>query len=110
MKMHSAVLLGFAAAALLPAIQPLVAQTRGNAEAGRAFAAAWCTECHSVEPATDGLGRIAPDFTAVAKSPSTSVLSLYAFLRSDHIRMPNPGLKPTDANDLVAYIMSLRRR
>src|SRR4029079_12619239 len=108
--MRSTFILVITTVALLTVSQPSVAQTRGKAGAGRAFAVIWCTECHSVEPATDGLGRIAPDFTAVAKSPSTSALSLYAFLRSDHVRMPNLGLRPVDANDLVAYIMSLRRR
>ena len=103
-------LLGGTAGALFSVIQPLNAQTRGNAELGRAYAVNWCTECHSIEPETDGLGRIAPDFSAVAKSRSTSALALYAFLRSDHIRMPNLGLKPTETNDLVAYIMSLRRK
>jgi cytochrome c2 len=103
-------LLGGAAGVLFSVIHPLDAQTRGNAELGRAYALNWCTECHSIEPETDGLGRIAPDFSAVAKSRSTSALSLYAFLRSDHIRMPNLGLRPTDANDLVAYIMNFRRR
>jgi cytochrome c2 len=103
-------LLGGAVGAFISVIQPIDAKTRGNAELGRAYAVNWCTECHSIEPETDGLGRIAPDFSAVAKSRSTSPLTLYAFLRSDHIRMPNLALKPTETNDLVAYIMSLRRK
>jgi len=70
----------------------------------------WCTECHSVEPETAGTGRFAPDFTAVAKSPSTTGFSLRAFLRSDHLRMPRFALKRTEVDDIVAYILSLRRR
>src|SRR4249920_715227 len=105
--MHWAFIFCLAAATLICVAQPVAAQTRGNAESGRVHAVSWCSECHSIEPTTDGLGRIAPDFTAVAKSRSTSALSLYAFLRSNHIRMPNLGLKPSEANDLVAYIMSL---
>ena len=109
--MNPSMVLGTALALVLATAQPLSAQSsRGNAASGRLYAINWCTECHSVEPETAGTGRFAPDFTAVAKSPSTSGLSLKAFLRSDHLRMPNFALKPAEADDLVAYIMSLRRR
>jgi len=88
--MNPAIVLGTALAVVLATLQPLSAQSsRGNAASGRLYAMNWCTECHSIEPETDGLGRVAPDFTAVAKSRSTSALTLYAFLRSEHIRMPN---------------------
>ena len=56
------------------------------------------------------MGRFAPDFTAGAKSPSTTGLSLKAFLRSSHLRVPDFVLKPTEADDIVAYILSLRRK
>lgn len=109
--MNPAIVLSTALGLTLAIVQPLSAQSsRGNAESGRLYAINWCTECHSVEPETAGLGRFAPDFTAVAKSPSTTALSLKAFLRSDHVRMPNFALKQTESDDLVAYIMSLKRR
>ena len=98
-------------ATLLATLQPLSAQSsRGDAASGRLYAMNWCTECHSIEPETAGTGRFAPDFTAIARSPSTTGSSLKAFLRSDHIQMPSFGLKRTEVDDLVAYIMSLRRR
>ena len=56
------------------------------------------------------LGAICPHFTAVAKSSSTTGLSLKAFLRSNHLRMPDFVLKPTEADNIVAYILSLRRK
>ena len=113
--MNPALVLGTAltvvVATLLATLQPLSAQSsRGDAASGRLYAMNWCTECHSVEPETAGTGRFAPDFTAIAKSPSTTGSSLKAFLRSDHISMPSFGLKRTEVDDLVAYIMSLRRR
>ena len=90
-------------ATLLATLQPLSAQSsRGDAAAGRLYAMNWCTECHSVEPETAGTGRFAPDFTAVAKSPSTTAFSLRAFLRSDHLRMPSFALKRTEVDDIVA--------
>ena len=109
--MNPAIALGTALVMVLAMRQPLSAQSsRGDAASGRLYAINWCTDCHSVEPETAGTGRFAPDFTAVAKSPSTTSLSLKAFLRSDHLRMPNFVLKSTEADDLVAYILSLRRR
>jgi mono/diheme cytochrome c family protein len=99
------------AVALATTPQPVLAQSsRGDAASGRLYAMNWCTECHSVEPETAGTGRFAPDFTAVAKSPSTTGFSLRAFLRSDHLRMPRFALKRTEVDDIVAYILSLRRR
>jgi mono/diheme cytochrome c family protein len=109
--MNRPIVLGVALGMILATLKPLSAQSsRGNPESGHLYAINWCTECHSVEPETAGLGRFAPDFTAVAKSPSTTAISLKAFLRSEHIRMPSFALKPTEVDDIVAYIMSLKRK
>lgn len=109
--MNPAIVLSITLGMTLAALQPLSAQSpRGNAESGRLYAINWCTECHSIEPETAGLGRFAPDFMAVAKSPSTTTFSLRASLRSDHVRMPSFVLKPAEVDDLVAYILSLRRK
>jgi len=111
MRTRQAILLALTLGMSLAALQPLAAQSsRGDAASGRLYTMNWCTECHSVEPETAGTGRFAPDFTAVAKSPSTTGSSLRAFLRSDHLRMPNFALKRTEVDDIVAYILSLRRR
>jgi mono/diheme cytochrome c family protein len=109
--MNPAIVISTAFAVVLSTLQPLSAQSsRGDAASGRLYAMNWCTECHSVEPETAGTGRFAPDFTAVAKSPSTTGFSLRAFLRSDHLRMPSFALKRTEVDDIVTYILSLRRR
>ena len=109
--MNPAIVISTAFAVVLATTQPLLAQSsRGDAASGRLYAMNWCTECRSVEPETAGTGRFAPDFTAVAKSPSTTGFSLRAFLRSDHLRMPRFALKRTEVDDIVAYILSLRRR
>lgn len=93
------------------AVEPAAAQSmRGNAEAGRLYAVNMCTGCHSVVPETDGVGLFAPDFTRIARSPTTTRASLRAYLRSDHDLMPNFNLKPDEVENIVAYIASLRRR
>ena len=87
---------------------PAVAQSIGDAAAGRQLAQAWCTECHAIGLKTvDGPTR-APDFAAVAKRPATTALSLNVFLRSSHDTMPNVILTRGQADDIVAYILTLK--
>ena len=81
--------------------------SRGNVESGRLSAQAWCTECHSVQPETAGTGKFAPDFTVVAQRRSARWLN--AFLRAKHTLMPNFVLNRQEADDLIAYILSLKR-
>jgi len=103
------IILGITFGVFLAALQPLHAQdSLGNAALGRVYATHWCSECHSVEPATEGAG-FAPDFTAIAKLPSTTALSLKVFLRSTHNLMPDFILTLTETDDIVAYILSLKR-
>ena len=107
--LRPAISLGIVLGLTLAALQPLSAQgSRGNVESGRRYAIAWCSGCHSVVPNTVGI--FAADFAEVAKLPSTTALSLKVFLQTSHRSMPNFILQPEEANDIVAYILSLRRR
>ena len=81
---------------------------RGVAE-GRHLAEAWCTTCHAIDSKAAGTANTAPDFAAIANLPSTTELSLKVFLRSSHRNMPNLVLKPEQADNLVSYILSLKR-
>ena len=93
----------------LAALQPLAAQNApGPVEAGRRLASQWCSGCHSVEPNTVGI--FAAGFAEIAKVPSTTALSLKVFLQTSHRNMPNFILQPDEADDIVAYIMSLKRK
>jgi mono/diheme cytochrome c family protein len=76
---------------------------------GRHLAEAWCTTCHAIDSKAAGTANTAPDFAAIANQPSTTELSLKVFLRSSHQNMPNLLLKPEQADNLVAYILSLKR-
>ena len=84
---------------------------RGNVAAGRRLAAAWCAECHAVDGATaPRQGNPAPDFTAIARRQGTTALALRAFLQSEHKTMPHFIIQPADADNIVAYILSLQSR
>lgn len=100
-------LISFAAvlATMLATLESIRAQ---DIESGRRLARAWCAECHRVEPGSFGI--FAADFSEVANIPSTTALSLRVFLQSNHKQMPNFSLKPADADDIIAYILSLKRK
>lgn len=85
------------------------AQTVGDPAAGRRLAEAWCSDCHAITVYTKGAPRRGPDFAEVVQRPNTTALSLNVFLRSSHDNMPNLILKRDEADDIVAYILSLKR-
>ena len=62
-----------------------------------------------VEPASDARGWLA-DFAAIANVPSTTAVSLKVFLQTSHKNMPNFILQPEEADNIVAYILSLKRK
>ncbi len=97
------------AAAALAISAPLAAaqDVRGNIANGRHLAEHWCSSCHALH--TPGRRGVA-SFVQVARLPSTTALSLRAFLYTSHANMPNIQLSAADADDLIAFILSLRTR
>jgi cytochrome c len=80
-----------------------------SASPGYRLADAWCTQCHAIDARTAGTANAAPDFAAIANQPSTTALSLKVFLKSSHRSMPNLVIAPEQADNLVDYILSLKR-
>jgi mono/diheme cytochrome c family protein len=76
---------------------------------GRALAERWCAECHAVAPNDAAGDPAAPDFADIAKEPSATAYGLRVFLRVPHATMPNFILDPDDIDDIVSYILSLKR-
>ena len=91
----------FAVAVLIP---PAAAQ---DVEAGRQIAKRWCSSCHEIGKAPVQ-NVVSPPFAAVARMPSTTTISLNAFLSTPHNRMPNYSLTQQEIADVSAYILSLR--
>jgi mono/diheme cytochrome c family protein len=77
--------------------------------AGHRLAEAWCKDCHSIEAATATAKSGPPDFTAIANRTSTTALSLKVFFQTSHRNMPNLIIAPDQADELVSYILSLKR-
>ena len=81
----------------------------GERAAGRRLATEMCGECHQIRPQYPLLFRNPPSFEAIAKLPSTTRLSLNVFLRSNHRHMPNFIISKSDADNIIEYILSLKR-
>jgi len=85
------------------------APVAGDPQAGRAYALKNCVNCHMVSPSQSPSVRTAPSFQAIADMQSTTEMSLHAFLTTTHPRMPNYIVPPNNGQDVVAYILSLRK-
>ncbi len=111
--------LPFAVAALMVTTElPSIAQpVNGDPASGRQIAATQCSSCHRVlpmvlpdrgdSPAADKDGP--PSFQSIADLPSTTGLSLNVFLHSNHRNMPNLVLSHADSDDVIAFILSLKK-
>ena len=78
---------------------------------GRRVAMEICSHCHRVAEGQRAPLPSTPSFIDIANMPSTTALSLKAFLRSNHKRrMPNFIMSNADTDDVVDYILSLKQR
>ncbi len=76
-----------------------------------------CSSCHRVLPILYPDKRdpssadkdAPPSFQSIADLPSTTGLALNVFLHSNHNNMPNLMLSRLEANDVIAYILSLKK-
>ena len=104
---------GWPALALMAVLIPgyALAQTFGNPDDGRRLSAVWCSECHQTSADAQTLANDAvPSFWAIAAMPSTTSMSIRAFLSTSHKVMPDFKLTDGEIDDLGAYILSLRAR
>ena len=73
---------------------------------GRHTVTTLCGPCHEIS----GKTKVGPSFQDIANLPSTTAISLKAFLRSNHSNMPNFIISSADTDDVIAYILSLKRK
>jgi mono/diheme cytochrome c family protein len=99
-----------ATAAVLWAADALAADPL-DVSRGEALARQWCTDCHVIDRGNrERLYDEVPTFSEVAALPSTTEVSLRAFLQTPHRRMPNFRLAPPEIAELVAYILDLKEK
>ncbi len=66
-----------------------------------------CGGCHEIGK-VPVQNAVSPPFAAIARMPSTTEMSLNAFLSTPHHRMPDYILTRQEIADVSAYILSLR--
>jgi hypothetical protein len=83
----------------------------GDARKGLAYAQQVCSVCHNVlRTDAPSPNSQAPAFKKVANTPGMSITALTVWSRTSHPTMPNLVIEPTDMDDLIAHILSLRDR
>jgi cytochrome c len=100
--------------ALLPIILAIALAAEEPARAdqskGRVLAEQRCSECHGIKRGEKSPNAAAPSFTDVADEPSLTEYTLRVFLRTPHPTMPNLIIQPDEMDDIVSYIVSLKRK
>jgi mono/diheme cytochrome c family protein len=100
----------FVATAVLAAQFPALAQPlTGDPEIGRQLATKLCSSCHRVLPMILSDNADPPSFQSIADLPSTTGISLNVFLHSNHRNMPDFVVTSAESDDLIAYILSLKK-
>jgi mono/diheme cytochrome c family protein len=95
-------------ATLTTAISAPAQIVNGDVNMGQQLAQKWCSDCHAVGAEKAEAHGPVPSFLSIAEMPSTTSISLHAFLQTSHERMPNLQLTQTQIDDVVAYILSLK--
>jgi mono/diheme cytochrome c family protein len=77
---------------------------------GQLIAKQWCAGCHAIrDKQTRSPMSGVRSFATIAQDPASTEMALGAYLVSTHEEMPNIRLSPQQVDDVVAYILSLRR-
>jgi len=79
-----------------------------DAANGKRVAVRWCAACHVVTPDQRHAYADAPPFKTIADRSNFSESGLVTFLLNPHSKMPNMSLTRIEANDIAAYIRTLR--
>ncbi len=76
---------------------------------GADIAKRWCASCHLVGGDQKQASADVPSFSAIAHKAAITPEKIAFFLLDPHPKMPNFPLSRTEAADLAAYIISLRK-
>jgi mono/diheme cytochrome c family protein len=79
-----------------------------DAQRGKALAQQWCAECHLVASGQQRASADVAPFASIAKRGEFNPAQLAFFLLDPHPKMPNVSLTRAEADDLAAYIATLK--
>ena len=80
-----------------------------DAARGRALADRFCAKCHAIAPGRTGPEPAVPSFMRMAADPEQTRASLRQFITLPHYEMEPQTLTSAEIDDVIAYILSLRR-
>jgi mono/diheme cytochrome c family protein len=117
MSMNKLVALAVVAAVLVPVVLPPFASHAAEGEPGYTANAAhgldlakrWCASCHLVSPDQKQAVADVPPFATIARNPDFNADRLARFLLDPHPKMPELPLGRRAADDIAAYIASLKK-
>lgn len=81
----------------------------GDPAHGADLAKRWCATCHLVASDQKQANADVPSFAAIARKSDFTPEKIAFFLLDPHPKMPSFPLSRTEADDLAAYIGSLRK-
>jgi len=84
-------------------------QETGDPGPGAVFAEKTCSHCHDIKGAGPSPEPTAPPFQNVAITPGMTANALTVWLTTSHPTMPNIVLEPQGRDNVVAYILSLKK-
>jgi mono/diheme cytochrome c family protein len=96
---------GLAAAAFLAIASPAAA---ADAASGRELALRWCAACHLVVANQERVPTVAPPFATIGRRPGFNAAALARSMLAPHPQMPERGLSREQAEDIAAYVATLR--
>jgi mono/diheme cytochrome c family protein len=82
---------------------------KASAEHGFDLAKRWCSSCHLVSDEQQRASADVPPFAVIAQSPNFNPGRLARFLLDPHPKMPELPLSRAAADDIAAYIGSLKK-
>jgi mono/diheme cytochrome c family protein len=86
-----------------------MAQQAGDPGAGAAYAKQYCSKCHAIGDTQMSPEPKAPRFKDIANTRGTIPAVLDVWLRTPHLYMPNIVVEADQIDNVIAYIMSLKK-
>lgn len=84
------------------------AASAADADNGKRIAERWCASCHVATPEQKRAGDTAPPLATIAADPALDDATLLRRITQPHPPMPNLQIGRGEAQDLVAYLKTLR--
>ena len=86
------------------------AQEVGSVQEGSRLAREVCAECHAIDNAAGGSANFnAPTFKVIANTPGMTSAALTVALQTTHLTMPNFVINGDALQNIIAYILSLKK-